>query len=106
MIRFAFSIKNIWAKDLPHKDYFYYHKRISENKSFETQIYSSSAYNFFKLYLDASWRGEDHAGPSLEIELGKYRIDIKIYDHRHWDYETGSWEVYDPNNMEKYNEYY
>jgi hypothetical protein len=104
MIRFAFSIKNIWAKDLPHKDYFYFHKQITKTKSFETQIYRSGSYNIFKLSLDTSWRGDDHAGPSLEIELGKYYINLEIYDHRHWDYEKGTWEAYDPNNMETDND--
>lgn len=100
MIRFNFSIKNPWSKDLPHEDHFYYHKRFTKNKSGEVQIYSSSFYNFFKLSIDTSWCGEDHAGPSLEIEVGKYCLNFKIYDHRHWDYEKGTWEVYDPNNME------
>jgi hypothetical protein len=104
MIRFSFNIKNPWTKDLPHNDYFYFDKRITKNKSFEAQIYRSGSYNFFKLSLDTAWRGDDHAGPSLEIELGKYYINLKIYDHRHWDYEKGTWEVYDPNNMETDND--
>lgn len=95
MIRFAFYIKNLRSKDLPHHDYFYYHRQISKNKSFETQIYRDSSYHWFKLSIDLSWCGEDHAGPSLEVELGKYNVDVKIYDHRHWDYKTGAWEAYD-----------
>lgn len=106
MIKFTFYIRNPWAKDSRLKNYFHYHKQISENKGFEVQIYRSNSYNFFKLLLDLSWRGECHAGPSLEIGLWKYNIDIKIYDHRHWDYENGTWEVYDQNNMEEYNDNY
>ena len=95
MINISFYIRNPWSKDLSHHDYFYYHKKISKNKSFETQIYRSSVYNLLGLRLDFSWTGEDHAGPSLDIEFWKYNFNIKIYDHRHWDYETGSWEVYE-----------
>lgn len=96
MIRFSFRIRNPWGRDLPHRDYFYRHWQVSKNKSFEIQLFRDSFYDLFELNLDLSWRGEDHAGPSLEIGIGKYQLNIKLYDHRHWDYEKGNWEVYDP----------
>jgi len=93
MIRFAFYVRNLWGRDLPHHDYFYYHRTLTKNKSFETQIYRSSAYNWVKLSIDLCWRGEDHAGPSIELELHKYRVDVKLYDRRHWNYKTGTWKT-------------
>jgi hypothetical protein len=95
MIKFSFNIVNPWAKDCPMKDYYYRHKNLTKNKSFEIQISSSSPYNWFRLFVNLAWRGESHAGPEFELELGKYSVNVKIYDHRHWDYEKGSWEVYD-----------
>jgi hypothetical protein len=102
MIKFSFSVGNPWSHDLPLHNYFYKHKKLSKNKSFEIQIYRSSPYNLFRFFVNLAWRGEDHCGPELEVELGKYRFNVKIYDHRHWDYETGNWEVYDPTKSEKY----
>jgi len=95
MIRFSFKIRNPWSHDLPHKDYFYKHKTLSKNKSFEVQIFKSSSYDLFSVNLNLDWRGEDHAGPEFYISFWKYNAIIKIYDHRHWDYETGNWEKYE-----------
>lgn len=91
MIRFSFAIKNPWAKDFDHHDYFYKYKQLSKNKTFEIQLFRSSSYNLFNVDLETTWRGEDHAGPRLTLELGKYQLDLKIYDHRHWNYKTGTW---------------
>jgi hypothetical protein len=100
MIRFTLRVRNLWGRDLPHHDYFYYHKQLSKNKSFETQVYRGSFYDFFNLVVDLSWTGEDHAGPELVLEIGKYSVNIKIYDHRHWDYKKGTWEVHNESEEE------
>jgi len=94
MIRICLKIKNPWSCDLAHHDYFYKHKRLSKNKSFEIQIFRSSPYDLISFDLGLFWRGEDHAGPSLDLCFYKYCLNIKLYDHRHWDYEIGNWEVY------------
>ena len=93
MINFSFNVRNPWGRDLPMHDYVYKHKTLSKNKSFELQISRCSTYNLFRLFVDFSWRGEDHAGPTLEVELGRYFFNAKIYDHRHWDYKKGTWET-------------
>ena len=36
----------------------------------------------------------DHAGLRVVIEICGYFIEAQIYDNRHWDYETGTWVVY------------
>lgn len=68
---------------------------ICENKSWEVQI-SKYAYNILEFNLDLNWKGEDHAGPSFEINLFGYTLNAKIYDHRHWSHEKHDWEVYEP----------
>ena len=97
MLKIDLGIKNPWSHDSKQHDYFYRHKRLSKNKSFEIQIFRSSPYDLLSFRLDLCWRGEDHAGPSLDLCVYKYRLNVRIYDHRHWDYDTGNWE--NPNDV-------
>jgi hypothetical protein len=39
-------------------------------------------------------RQSDHAGLTVTIGLLGYGISFRIYDHRHWDYETNNWKDY------------
>lgn len=89
MLKFSITIKNPYAKDVNCKVYECY-KHLSKNKGFEAEHYYS---NYYILYfsLDLSWRGEDHAGPEVEISLLGYSVRYKIYDYRHWDYVMGDW---------------
>lgn len=98
MIRLRLTISNPFFKPGKDggKDYFYKHKTLSKNKSFEIQISKwSNISTAFVFDLDLNWKGDDHAGPHLEIDLFGFMLDVKIYDHRHWDYENHKWEVYD-----------
>lgn len=36
---------------------------------------------------------EDHAGLSFDLCLFGYSVHFQIYDTRHWNYGTNSWEV-------------
>lgn len=38
---------------------------------------------------------EDHAGFDFTLGLFGYGVNFRIYDTRHWNYETNKWEVYD-----------
>ena len=68
---------------------------LSKNKSFEVQIENFRLQYFFNFDIDLSWNGMDHAGPIIIIEILGVYFAAKFYDHRHWDYETGIWEIYD-----------
>lgn len=46
--------------------------------------------------LDLRLTGCDHAGPALEIVILGFMVRTNIYDSRHWDYDAGDWEQYDP----------
>jgi len=97
MIKFRFTIKNPFKfRDVLFKD-FGYDKTwtISKNKSFEVQLAQFELQNFFNLDIDLSWNGSDHAGPGISIEILGVYIAAKFYDHRHWDYDNITWEVYD-----------
>ena len=89
MLKLSISIKNPWAKDAQIKNW-EYDKKLTRYKHFESQ-YCYCKYHIFLLSIDTSWRGEDHAGPELEVCLFGYTARYKIYDTRHWNYEQGRW---------------
>lgn len=89
MIKFTFLVKNPWAKDV-YLSVFNYDKKLSKNKSFEAEHFYCN-YHLVYFSFDTSWRGEDHAGPELELGLFGYSAKYKIYDHRHWNYKIGDW---------------
>ena len=95
MIDIRFSIRNPFYKysDKPQTDYFHFDKKISKNKAFEIQITKWSANKLFEIMLDLNWKGHDHAGPDLIIEIFGYFFNIKLYDIRHWHYEESRWET-------------
>lgn len=95
MINFSFGIVNPWAKDKPMVTYFYREPKLSKNWAMCIQIYHGSNYNIFSISVDTAWRGHDHAGPKFDLEICGYCFDFQIYNTRHWNYETGSWEKYD-----------
>lgn len=81
------------AEEQPQKDYFYKHWTVSKNKSAEIQITNfKSTQTALDFVFDLHWWGSDHQGPEFRIELLGFMFDLKIYDHRHWDYENHRWE--------------
>ena len=95
MIRTTLSVRNPFAKDGRNWLTWYKHIALSKNKTFEIELGSASMYNLLSISLDLSWRGHDHAGPELHVELFGFEARIKIYDNRHWNYHEGTWEQYD-----------
>jgi hypothetical protein len=69
------------------------HGRISKTKAWELEHTYYS-----KMLLDAEFkintRG-DHAGLQVVLGVLGYGIAFRIYDTRHWDYETNTWVNYD-----------
>lgn len=97
MIGFRFRIRNPWprAETIRPRDYVFWDRKIAKNKSVELQISKWSAIrDLFTLALDLNWSGEDHAGPEFEFGIGPYWLCFQIYDHRHWNWEQGRWELY------------
>jgi len=89
MLKFSIAIKNPWAKDVNLKVY-EYNKELSKHKHFEAEHYYCG-YFLLLFAIDTSWRGEDHAGPELELSFFGYSARYKIYDARHWNYTHGRW---------------
>ena len=62
-----------------------------KHKYWEVEILKDS--ELFRIEFEFTTR-QDHAGIGLELGLLGYKIDFRLYDSRHWDYETNSWQVY------------
>jgi hypothetical protein len=96
MIHIKLEIANpMTYKNLPVKDFNYcFDKAISKNKSFEFQAVKFSAEHILSFGIDTRWWGRDHAGPELTFEFCGIIVEMRIYDHRHWDHEADTWEKY------------
>jgi hypothetical protein len=75
------------------KNNWYWVKKLTTHKSFEIETFIDCEH-IFELQIDLRLRGRDHAGPSLEFVFLCLGLNVKIYDHRHWDYKTNNWEIY------------
>ena len=95
MIKTTLTIRNPFAKDENCLLSWYKTINLTKHKTFEIELCSASMYNLFSFSLDLSWRGHDHAGPELHVELFGFEVTIKIYDNRHWNYSEGTWKQYD-----------
>jgi len=61
------------------------------NKFWELQISNEFEGPYFNFKI--SWtRKEDHAGFQILIEIFNFMFDFNIYDSRHWDYDTNTYE--------------
>ena len=49
----------------------------------------------FEFRVSLAFTGYDHAGPEFELGLLGYNVQLGMYDTRHWNNETDSWEEYD-----------
>jgi hypothetical protein len=90
MIRFRFGVaspfryekfRNIWDRNWA----------VTKNKTLELQFYWF-AYELISCDIDLAWRGEDHAGPSFELNILGWNFRIALEDNRHWDEERHCWE--------------
>ena len=94
MIYFKFVIDNPWFRhqeDFKNRDYLYKEGSFTKHKHWELQISRWEPKRLIEFDLDLRWRGEDHAGPSIEIELFGFMCMTKIYDSRHWNYSKSRW---------------
>ena len=54
---------------------------------------------------DIHWnRNTDHAGLTVVVGVLGYGIGFRIYDTRHWNYETKEWQVYPSDRYYEYTE--
>lgn len=90
MINLEFSLTNPFSdkfKNLCHKA-----GHITEHKCWEIDCYRDNRILAFQFYARTRC---DHAGIRVELALLSYTISFDIYDSRHWNYTTNTWEVYE-----------
>lgn len=66
---------------------------ITRHKHWELELFRYVP-DLIGFRLDTCWRGRDHAGVSVELILIGFTFRANIYDSRHWNYSTNTWELY------------
>ena len=67
--------------------------RLSRFKAAELE---HTYYSHMLLDAEVRWSiRRDHAGFEVVLGILGYGVHFHIYDTRHWNYDTNSWEVYD-----------
>lgn len=92
MISIHLSITNPWYTE-NFQNLFNRSGLISKHKAWEFEV---TRYSYDVAKISFCWSARsDHSGPKLELALLGYEVSFQIYDTRHWNYETGAWEVYE-----------
>lgn len=65
---------------------------LTKHKALELEVIKYSR-NVFEVQFALSVR-TDHAGLTLVIGLFGRSFHFNFYDTRHWDFEKGTWEIY------------
>jgi hypothetical protein len=79
--------------DKVYKSLFCEHGKLLSNKYWEIEGIKDPQI-LLKLEVDISLYGKDHAGLVFGFGILGYEISFRAYDSRHWDYETGQWEIH------------
>ena len=67
--------------------------RLTKHKAWELE---HTYYSTIIIDVDVNWQVRDsHAGFTLALGILGYGVIFRIYDIRHWNYETNTWENYD-----------
>lgn len=99
MIHFSFGVNNPFNNSSNwcfQDDYLEFDKRLpfTENKAVSFQVSKFAPGNIFDLTFRLSWRGEDHAGVLLSVQVLRWFVMVNLYDTRHWNYKKNDW--YEP----------
>lgn len=97
MIYLNLQITNPWYKDSwswKTRDYINNTWKLTRNKFLEIQLSRFGMDRIAAVAIDLRWRGYDHAGPGIQLDLLGFMFEIKLSDQRHWDHRNGKWEEY------------
>ena len=89
MIYISFRLSNPWGR--PFDNLWNRSGLITNHMAWEAEILQTRQLIGFEINYT---RREDHAGLTLELALFGRSISFQIYDTRHWNPETGTWEVH------------
>ena len=89
MIHISFGLSNPWGR--PFNNLWNRSGLITNHMAWEAEILQTRQLIGFEINYT---RRQDHAGLTLELALFGRSISFQIYDTRHWNPETGTWEVH------------
>lgn len=72
---------------------FNFHEKLA-CKAIEVEMYYvEKHWNLFEIYFGLT-NHCDHAGLKFNFEILGLCFSFNIYDRRHWNYETNTWEIH------------
>ena len=73
----------------------YFHKtwQVTKHKYLEVESYCGSD-DLIGFAFRLAWRS-DHEGLMIDLSLFRQSLSIMLYDNRHWNSETNTYEVYE-----------
>jgi hypothetical protein len=89
MIYLSFGLSNPWGR--PFDNLWNRSGLITNHKAWEVELLQTREVIGFEFSYT---RRQSHAGLTVELALLGYSASFMIYDTRHWNPETGAWEVH------------
>ena len=89
MIYINIGLSNPWGR--PFVNLWNRSGLITNHKAWEAELLQTRTLIGFEISYT---RCQSHAGLTLELALLGYSISFQIYDTRHWNHDTNSWEVH------------
>lgn len=90
MININLTLRNPWSDRFEH--ILARSGKITKNTAWEFEVYRCDS--IAELETRFTIR-EDHAGVFIGVGIFSYVLKFQIYDSRHWNYTTKTWEVYE-----------
>ena len=89
MIHISFGLSNPWGR--PFDNLWNRSGLITNHTAWEVELLQTREV----IGIEFSYtRRQSHAGLTVELALLGYSASFMIYDTRHWNPETGAWEVH------------
>ena len=89
MIYLSFGLSNPWGR--PFDNLWNRSGLITNYMAWEVELCVVKTLIGFEINYT---RRQDHAGLTVELTLFGRSISFQIYDTRHWNHKTGTWEVH------------
>ncbi len=89
MIHISFGLSNPWGQ--PFDNLWNRSGLITNHKAWEIELLQTRQVIGFEFRYT---RRQSHAGLTVELAAFGRNISFQIYDTRHWNQETGAWEVH------------
>ena len=89
MIHISFGLSNPWGR--PFDNLWNRSGLITTHKAWEVELLQTRTMIGFEFSFT---QRQSHAGLTVELAVLGRSVCFTIYDTRHWNHETGTWEVH------------